>query len=388
MALRGVRVLINGDRLNKLLQRPSHAAAVKTQIANLRSAVGYKDKIEREKGFDYDLKPYGLMESAVDSTYKRMNENSKVIVVDGNIATNKTEFAKQVAKEFDLKYIPEPTEEEIFFCPSYNADARSFNEILPENLKIIDLPTFYKSKNPEKLGIARTQTGCYLISRVYQYCQALNHVLNTGQGVVVDRGPYSGSVYAEVLYKMGYTSKQAFKYHKEVQEFVESFLWRPHVYIYLGAPAPYIKEQIKKRAITYEVKTKVLTDDYIKLIDSIYRKTFLPSISPYAEVLVYDAHEIPEWDVVVGDLEKLNLDPPLTNEPIKFIDWDNDFEPTWNSQRFLMSKNRDYFMFSYTNNIVPPKCWEYEDIYKQTFAIESYFRQMEEESVQRINYSD
>lgn len=372
MALTGVRVLINVGRLNKLLHRPSHAAMVKTQIANLRSAVDYRDKIVRAEGFDYHVKEYGVMAQAIDSTYKRINENSKVIVVDGNIATNKTEFAKKLAEEFDLKYIPEPTEEEMFYCPAYEADARLFNEVLPDNIKFIDLPTFYKSKTPEKLGIARTQVGSYLFSRVYRYSEGLSHLLNTGQGIVVDRSPYGSSVYAEVLYKMGYCSKQAFRYHQQIYDFALSTLWKPHVYIYLGAPASYIKEQIKKRAVPYEAGTKVLTEDYIKLIDSLYRKTFLPTINPEAEVLVYDAHKMPEWDEVVHDLEKLNLEPPLIDEPLKFIDWQNEFGPTWNIQRSLVSHLTDYFLLSSSSNCAPPKCWEYEDIFLQSDIMQNH----------------
>lgn len=43
--------------------------------------------------------------------------------------------------------------------------------------------------------------------RFSQYIDALAHVFSTGQGVVLDRSPYSDFVFVEAMFKHGYLSK-------------------------------------------------------------------------------------------------------------------------------------------------------------------------------------
>jgi cytidylate kinase len=41
-----------------------------------------------------------------EGTTKRFDENSKIIVVDGNIGTDKVTVAKKIAEEFDMLFLP------------------------------------------------------------------------------------------------------------------------------------------------------------------------------------------------------------------------------------------------------------------------------------------
>lgn len=65
---------------------------------------------------------------------------------------------------------------------------------------------FYENPNP------KDQLGCKLQFQMYeekfrQYCAALQHLLNTGQGVVIVRSVWSDLVYAEAMKACGFMSE-------------------------------------------------------------------------------------------------------------------------------------------------------------------------------------
>lgn len=64
-------------------------------------------KIVKPKAYDYKTKPYGFIQAVLDKTTKRLDENSKIIVVDGPIASGKSKFAKELADELEMLYLPE-----------------------------------------------------------------------------------------------------------------------------------------------------------------------------------------------------------------------------------------------------------------------------------------
>ncbi len=62
------------------------------------------------------------------------------------------------------------------------------------------------NKNPKDRRLARMQHHMYEI-RYHQYVDALAHLFNTGQGIVMDRCVYSDMVHVEAAFKHGYLSK-------------------------------------------------------------------------------------------------------------------------------------------------------------------------------------
>ena len=76
-------------------------------------------------GFDY-------IHALVDGTTKRFNDNSKLVVVDGPPALGKTEVAKALAEEFDMKFVPGWTMENFYVnrCESKFINVEPFSTII------------------------------------------------------------------------------------------------------------------------------------------------------------------------------------------------------------------------------------------------------------------
>ena len=101
--------------------------------------------------------------------------------MDGNIAVGKTEFAKQLAQRFDLKFFPPTREKQLFMLPlsDYNYDVRGFDSLLPEGVQSYDLKKFYSDPYPEHGLVGRLQLMWYR-EKFMDYLLALRHLTNTG----------------------------------------------------------------------------------------------------------------------------------------------------------------------------------------------------------------
>jgi len=147
------------------------------QVATLKATYG--GKYPYSKPFPYEKKEYGLLESFYDKTIPRLNENSKVIVVEGNIGVGKTEFARKLAADFDMKFFPQPTDRDCYIRLEYGFDMRQLDELLPPSAQSYDLAKFYADKHPEKGLVGKLQLLWY--ERKYRvYLDALKHLLSTG----------------------------------------------------------------------------------------------------------------------------------------------------------------------------------------------------------------
>ncbi|KAL5007241.1 hypothetical protein ScPMuIL_016047 [Solemya velum] len=327
------------------------ALVTKLHKVNLTSTHGEPDP-NRAKPWPYERRPFGMYWQFFDSTLKRVGENSKVIVVDGNLAVGKSEFAEKIAKEFDLKYFPDIRVDELFEIVE-GFDIRELDEQLPENLRTCDLEKFYSTKDPKKaLNIANTQLMLYF-KRMMHYVRALEHVLNTGQGVVVERSVFSDIVYADTLKKYGYISKPAYEYYRLIRDNSICELWKPHVFIYLDAPVSHIRDRIKKRAVPYEVQSPVLTDDYLSTVENMYKKQLIPELTHSCEVIKYDVTDLPQWDMIVEDLETLDLDTPHDDNEEMFKGWYSMREEDWNKYRMLLSSK-----WQWNNLLSKPLPWD------------------------------
>lgn len=77
------------------------------QKCNISGKTLRGSKVVKPKAYDYKEKPYGFIQACLDKTTKRFDENSKIIVVDGPIASGKSKFAKELAGELEMLYLPE-----------------------------------------------------------------------------------------------------------------------------------------------------------------------------------------------------------------------------------------------------------------------------------------
>lgn len=64
----------------------------------------------------------------------------------------------------------------------------------------------------------------------------LAHLLSTGQGVVMERSPYTDIVFLEAMYRTNLISKAAYKGLMEIRGNSIHELMMPHLIIYLDVP--------------------------------------------------------------------------------------------------------------------------------------------------------
>lgn len=183
MALASARsTLLKSAAVRTLLgKNGSIAAPIQIQVATLRATYG--ENYPYAKPWPYQTKKFNLFYEFFDNSVERICENSKVIVVEGNVGCGKNEFAKRLAKNFDLKYIPSVTENDVFITES-NLDLRIFDEMLPESAQQYTIKKFLNDSNPERGVVGRLQMQFYK-ERLTQYYKALLHVFSTGLSCII-----------------------------------------------------------------------------------------------------------------------------------------------------------------------------------------------------------
>lgn len=194
-------------------------------------------RVITHKPFPYEEKTYGVIWSIFDKTLFRMNENSKMIVVEGPIAAGKTQLAKELAEELEMLHVPEATMD-LYYINPYGYDMRQLDPQLPDQCKSFDVEKF--CNNPNHPLAATFQIQMYML-RYEQYVDAIIHILSTGQGVVLERSCFSDFVFLETMYKHGYISKGARSVYNEIVQNTLSELLKPHLVIYLDVPVKTIQ---------------------------------------------------------------------------------------------------------------------------------------------------
>lgn len=298
-----------------------------------------EDLPPKPKPWDYNRKGFNLLTSLYDKTTSRLDENSKIIVVEGPVASGKSKFAKEVAKSFGMLYLPEANLD-MNYINSYGYDLRKLDSLLAPDCRSFDIMDFLR--NPKHKLAARMQIQQYIV-RLSQYVDALAHVLSTGQGVVLDRCVYSDFVFAESMFKHGFLSKPAKTKYYEYRDNTLPELMRPHLVIYLDVPVPKVLDNIKKRNINYEVNSPVLNEKYLTTMEQNYKQNYLKEISQHAEMLVYDWSVEGDMEIVVEDIEGIDFNRYDTYDA-KLKDWDKRSEEEWNISRNYYADKKDVVM--------------------------------------------
>lgn len=315
-----------------LLNAKKFLPAVSQPACNITGKSFRGKPLERPKPFPYKEKPYNLLTSLYDKTTWRFDENSKIIVVDGPIAAGKSDFAKALADELEMLFMPEPTMDRIYIN-AYGYDLRQLDKDLPPNCRSFENKHFLTDPNNKQAGSFQFKM---LWLRYGDYVDALCHLMSTGQGVVLERSVYSDFVFLETMYRFNYVSKNVRSYYNQILYHVMPELMKPHLVVYLDVPVAEVKNRIKKRNIDYEVNSKALTDDYLKTFESIYKQQYLKDISNHAELLVYDWSNYGEVEVVVEDIERIDFDRFEKNDS-KLEDWRFWHEEDINAKRMMYS---------------------------------------------------
>lgn len=331
-----LRPLLQGRQgnLEGLLSVLGGAGTVR--VATLKATHG--EKYPYSEPFPYWKKKYNTLAALLESTAWRFNENTKIIVVEGNVGVGKTEFAQRLAKEFDLKYFPPTLDSAVFFGDNdWGYDSRKLDPLLPEGARAYDLARFLADPHPERGVVGRLQLSWYEC-KFLDYAHALKHLLSTGQGVVLVRSAYSDQVFVDAMRRMGYVTPQFVKYYADYRANSICDLLKPHMTIYLDAPISTLRERINARKDPREVGSKILSDKYLQTIADVYRDKFLPQMRLSGEVVEIDWKEKAtemDMDVIAEELQLCTLEAE-DSEDTKFADWTRNDEEDWTKLRLML----------------------------------------------------
>ncbi|CAJ0955093.1 unnamed protein product, partial [Ranitomeya imitator] len=200
-----------------------------------------------------------------------------------------------------MKYMPE-------------ADQNYANKITGDTGKLPDkfcglysLEKFYEDPKCSDGNAYRMQIWMYSM-RMLQYSDALDHLLSTGQGVVLERSAFSDYVFLDAMYKSKYIRKECVNHYNEIKKVsIDEFL-PPHIVIYVDVPAADVYKKIQDRGNTIEKKVEL---SYLQNIEDVYKTSFLPQIGETSEVLQYSSaqSENVEQKLIVPVSYQVNIFP-------------------------------------------------------------------------------
>jgi len=282
MALRLVRLLV-----------PSGAASLSagTSLTTIHTAGIHTSSV---RSLRYGWWAYVLGER----TTPRFNEFSKIISVDGNLASGKGALAQKLADKLGMLYMPEA---DAFYQDKMNGEKQPLSEAFNG---MCSLEKFYTDPKAADGNSYRLQLWMYTM-RLLQYSDAIEHLLTTGQGVILERSPYSDIVFLEAMYKQGYIRKQCVEHYNEIKHISICEFLPPHAVIYVDTPVEEVQKRLQQSGKSYLQNVPL---SYLKSIEDAYKKTFLPKISESAELLAYDATQAQDIDKVAEDIEYLKFD--------------------------------------------------------------------------------
>lgn len=328
--LGGVHVLVSKPSLME--SRLKMASICPIQVATLKCTHGIPTP--RKPPFEpFNLKYNRLFQLLwIDRTSERFDDNSKVIIVEGNVGVGKQEFAKRLAKEFDMKFFPSIFDDKAFIDEFSGFDLRSVGQLLPKHLKAYGFKDLWLDPKPDHGLIGITQIHMYR-QRYHYYREALHHLFKTGQGVVLTRSPYADLVFVEALCKMGCMSRQATKFFRESHRNSIGGLLTPHLTVYLDAPVSYCREKITERGRPEEQKSVALSDEFLETKRDLFLNKFVPTMRRSGEVYEvnctrFNTSDDHDWELITDDLEELVLhktDP----EQFQYDDWDFEDDEEW-----------------------------------------------------------
>lgn len=330
--------------LTKVLARGSLKFPVLSSVRFISSK--YNADLRRPKPYPYQTRDYKFPWIFLEDTEDRFNQNSKIIVVEGPIASGKNEFCKKLGEDLDMLVLP-PANMDMFYKFD-DFDWRSLDdEWSTENMKSFDEKTFCRNpKNPNSIAFQIRM----LELRFSLYIDGLAHMLSTGQGVILQRCPFSDYIFVEAMDKCGYITKRAKDIYYEITRYTMVPLFKPHLVIYLDVSPAKVKENVKKRNNSWEINSPIFNDTYLNKIEDLYKNDYLPKISDSSELLVYDWSEGGDPEVVVEDIERIDFDH-YDHFSNKTREWRELTTKEWNELRVRYADEKSDLMHSFNSVI-------------------------------------
>ncbi|XP_051259608.1 NADH dehydrogenase [ubiquinone] 1 alpha subcomplex subunit 10, mitochondrial [Dicentrarchus labrax] len=291
MALRVIRLLVP-------------TAATASQRVTVAQKAGVHTSSVRSLGYGWWAYALG------ERTTPRFGQNSKIISVDGNLASGKGVLAQKLADRLGMLHMPEP---DAFYVDKMTGE----KEPLPVDFNgMCSLEKFYTDPKAADGNSYRLQLWMYTM-RLLQYADAIEHLLATGQGVILERSPFSDMVFLDAMFKQGYIRKECVQHYNEIKGISICEFLPPHLSIYIDLPAEEVQKKLKQSSKPYLQNVPLA---YLKSIEDCYKKSFLNQIRETSELLVYDAAQALDAERVAEDIEYLKFDkgPWLEQDDISY----------------------------------------------------------------------
>lgn len=181
----------------------------------------------------------------------------QLIIVEGNIGVGKSTLSCQLARKLNYRVFLEPTTKNPY------------------------LEKFYK--DPKRYAL-KLQLWIFK-QRFRTYIAATKHVLQTGQGVLLDRSVFSDRVFADVNFQQGTISLEGYEYYKDLKKKALQSVPVPHTTLYLDVSPETCHERIRRRGRDYESGIPL---EYLKGLDASYKKFLEEMRNVRSRVLEYN----------------------------------------------------------------------------------------------------
>lgn len=328
-----------------------------------QASICHKSELPPQNSYHwpYEERPYNLFTFWRDPfTRKKFNENSKVIQVEGNISCGKQDFAKRLADELGMKYIP-PVDLDRSFTNTYGYDYRALNPLLPERLRLACDWAMYH-ENPARHAAIHMQTLLFKL-RLWQYIKALQHVFNTGQGVVLGRSVFTERVFVEAAHNVGwlpkgYLREDGLRFYDWKYRYIHSRnlalieMLKPHLTIYLDTPVETCIENAKNHPDPMIRESKTIVPEFFEEIERAYKDIVLPKQLINGHLLAYDYTKRATDDEimdVIDDIKQLDFEHDWRDT--QFQSWDSNNKRLWwffRRKEYSSIDLLDYFIASQT----------------------------------------
>ncbi|CAG0882257.1 unnamed protein product [Cyprideis torosa] len=327
----------------------------------------------RKPPFPWREKPLQFYHRMWETTADRLDENSKLISIDGPPCAGKTELGKLLADEFDMVFVPQ-ADLDMWYINEVGFDNRTFDPYIPESERSFCLKDWHQ--NPSDWKLTSMQLKFFRI-RYHQQIDSLAHIFNTGQGVVMNRCLQSDWVFPVTLHRMGYIDDMCLKALREYVDNGTFLIFKPHVVIYLDVSVDETLRRMKARNRYGEATSKAMNTAFLETLEDVYKREYLKDMSKFSHVLVYDAKTPldPEW--IVDDLEKLDFSAEEELYTPLLEDWTLRHEDEYWEKRYMYTSQKCTLMGPvtipqfYCPQLVPDfddKCIA-TDILNQTFDL-------------------
>ena len=148
------------------------------QVATMRLMRG--DKFPYPKPWPYKSVKLNSYLKIFSKTDSMLNENSKIVIVEGSAGVGKHEFGKRLAREFDLHFQPGIHDKHLWVNRHTLFDYRQLNEAFMPIARLMDFKELY---NADEINIGRVERmqANALEKKVLNYGLGQLHLFSTGK---------------------------------------------------------------------------------------------------------------------------------------------------------------------------------------------------------------